>query len=292
MESMRLSRPQDVTRQRELWRLSFGDDWEYIDTYYDHTHNPDWAVVLEDDDGVVQTMLIGFPVDLTLPEGSAIPAIYYYALGTDPVVRKRGYGRRLFRFAEQTYLAQGRTVMTLLPGEPSLYGFFQTIDYDDRCFSIRRYETPAAALPDTGWAPCPAEASEYNALREQYLSGSFHLSFPDEYVQHQKNVAKLYRGDLLLLHCSDAAGCASVEYAANGTLLVKELLVPQGQTLAALSALVKAYPAEAVCANLPNLTGFDRIGHVEPYGTTHWMCEEEKQRLAGRKDGYLGLALD
>ncbi len=292
MATMRLSRPEDIARQRELWKLSFGDDWEYIDTYYDHTHDPGWAVVLEDDDGVVQTMLIGFPVDLTLPEGGKLPAIYYYALGTDPVVRKRGYGRQLFRFAEQTYLAQGRTVMTLLPGEPSLYNFFLTIDYDDRCFTIRQYETQTASLPETQWTAHPADPADYNVLREQYLAGSFHLSFSDVYVQHQKNVANLYNGELLTVACGDVRGCASVEYAEDGTLLVKELLVPEGQTLAALSALVKAYPAETVRVNLPNLDGFDPLGEVMPYGTTHWMVDEEKQKLAGRTDGYLGLALD
>lgn len=292
MATMRISRPEDIARQRELWKLSFGDDWEYIDTYYDHTHDPEWAVVLEDDDGVVQTMLIGFPVELTLPEGDTLPAIYYYALGTDPVVRKRGYGRQLFRFAEQTYLAQGRTVMTLLPGEPSLYNFFLSIDYDDCCFAIRRYCTQTASLPETRWTARPADPAEYNMLREQYLAGSFHLTFSDDYVQHQKNVANLYNGELLMVDCGRLHGCASVEYAEDGTLLVKELLVPEGQSLAALSALVKAYPAEAVCVNLPNLAGFDALGEAAPYGTTHWMVAEEKQKFAGRKDGYLGLALD
>ena len=101
MYTMRRSTVSDIPRERELWRMSFGDDWEYIDTYYDHTHDPDWCVVLEDEDGVVQTMLIGFPVQQTLPDGAQIPAIYYYALGTDPAVRGRGYGRALFRYAEK-----------------------------------------------------------------------------------------------------------------------------------------------------------------------------------------------
>lgn len=292
MAHMRLSRPDDVKRERELWRMSFGDGWEYIDTYYEHTHSPDWAVVLEDDGGVVQTMLIGFPVDQTLPDGEKLPAIYYYALGTDPAVRKRGYGRQLFRFAEQTFLAQGRSVMTLLPGEPSLYNFFRTIDYDDRNFSIRRLEIAADALPAPTGAVREAGPADYNALREEYLTGSFHLSFGDWYVQHQKNVARLYGGELLLVGAGEKAGCASVEYAGDGTLLVKELLVPAGQTLPALAAIARAYPAERLLVNLPNLPGFDALGEAAPYGVTHWMVEEEKQRLAGRTDGYLGLALD
>ncbi len=292
MAHMRRSRPDDVARERELWRMSFGDDWEYIDTYYDHTHSDDWTVVLEDDDGVVQTMLIGFPVEQTLPGGEKLPAVYFYALGTDPAVRRRGYGRQLFRFAEQTFLAQGRSVMTLLPGEPSLYGFFRTIDYDDCNFSIRRLELAADALPAPSGAVCEADPAAYNALREQYLAGSFHLSFGDWYVRHQKNVARLYRGELLLVDMGGRLGCASVEYAESGALLVKELLVPPEQTLPALAAIARAYPAETLLVNLPNLPGFDVLGDVQPYGVTHWMKEDEKQRLAGRTDGYLGLALD
>lgn len=293
MPHMRPSRLDDIPRERELWRMAFGDDWDYIDTYYNYTQDPDWAVVLEDDDGVVQTMLIGFPVDLTLPDGTAMPAIYYYALGTDPAVRGRGYGRDLFRFAEQTFLAQGRSVMTLLPGEPSLYNFFLSIDYDDRNFTMRRLETTPEALPTMSLGSVrTAEISEYNALREHYLKGSFHLTFSDRYVRHQQNVARLYHGDLLVLELGDALGVASVEYADEETLLVKELLAPQGQTEAALALVAGAFPCKSLVVNLPNLPGFDALGTVEPYGVTHWMLDDEKANLAGRKDGYLGLALD
>lgn len=292
MYTMRRSRPDDVARERELWKLSFGDDWEYIDTYYDHTHEPDWCVVLEDEDGVVQTMLIGFPVQQTLPDGTALPAIYYYALGTDPVVRGRGYGRALFRYAEQTFLAEGRTVMTLLPGEMSLYNFFASIDYDDRNFFIRRFETTRAALPAPEGTVREAAPGEYNALREQYLAGSFHLTFEEKYVRHQKNVARLYGGELLTVALADEACCASVEYAEDGTLLVKELLAPEGKTLPVLAAIAAAYPAERLCVNLPALPGFDALGELAPYGVTHWMDVAQKAQLSGRRDGYLGLALD
>ncbi len=292
MAHMRLSRPEDVPRERELWRMSFGDDWAYIDTYFDHTHNPDWAVVLEDDDGVVQTMLIGFPVALSLPGEAAIPAIYYYALGTDPAVRRRGYGRALFRFAEQTFGGAVRPVMTLLPGEPSLYNFFLTIGYDDRNFSIRQLACAADALPASSGPVRPAQADEYNALRERYLAGGAHLTFSDVYVSHQKRVARLYGGELLCFQTAGGDGCASVEYAPDGTLLVKELLVPAGQTEAALAAVIGAYPAASLLANLPNQPGFDPLGSVAPYGVTHWLDDALAQRLAGKKDVYLGLALD
>lgn len=292
MYTMRRSRPEDVARERELWRMSFGDDWEYIDTYYDHTHDPDWCVVLEDEAGVVQTMLIGFPVTQTLPDGTGLPAIYYYALGTDPAVRGRGYGRALFRYAEQTFLAEGRAVMTLLPGELSLYNFFASIDYDDRNFFIRRLETTPAALPAPAGAVRAAEPGEYNALREQYLAGTFHLTFEERYVRHQKNVARLYGGELLRVEAGGAACCASVEYSAEGDLLVKELLAPAGQTLPALAAIAQAYPAERLIVNLPLLPGFDALGEPAPYGVTHWMDAAQKAAYAGRRDAYLGLALD
>lgn len=292
MYTMRRSTDADIPRERELWRMSFGDDWDYIDTYYDHTHDPDWCVVLEDEAGVVQTMLIGFPVQQTLPDGAALPAIYYYALGTDPAVRGRGYGRALFRYAEAVFSGEGRPVMTLLPGEPSLYDFFLSIGYDDRNFFIRRLETSRADLPAPEGAAEPAGPAEYNALRERYLAGSYHLSFDDAYIRHQKNVARLYRGDLLRLAFSDTDGCASVEYAEDGTLLVKELLVPAGRTTAALAAIAGRFPCENLVANLPAMPDFDELGSLAPYGVTHWMDSEQEKLLSGRKDGYLGLALD
>ena len=99
-------------------------------------------------------------------------------------------------------------------------------------------------------------------------------------------------GDLLKIAFSDTDGCASVEYAGGGTLLVKELLVPAGRTTAALAAIAERFPCENLVANLPAMPGFDELGSLAPYGVTHWMDSEQEKLLSGRKDGYLGLALD
>ena len=34
MIQIRISRPEDIPRQRELWQLAFGDDGAYVDNFY------------------------------------------------------------------------------------------------------------------------------------------------------------------------------------------------------------------------------------------------------------------
>ena len=46
MINMRASVPADVPRQRELWKLAFGDDGAYVDNFYHNYYRPERVVVL------------------------------------------------------------------------------------------------------------------------------------------------------------------------------------------------------------------------------------------------------
>ena len=67
MVEIRPGRPEEIACEKELWKLAFGDDDEYIDYFYRRGEDSQVLVLLED--GVVRTMVALFPVELSLPGG-------------------------------------------------------------------------------------------------------------------------------------------------------------------------------------------------------------------------------
>ena len=89
MIEIRPARPEEIPRQKELWKLAFGDDDAYIDYFYAHGEESQVLLLLED--GVVWTMVALFPMTVTLPQGESLSSAYIYALATHPEARKKGF---------------------------------------------------------------------------------------------------------------------------------------------------------------------------------------------------------
>ena len=67
MIEIRPAKPDELLRQKELWKLAFGDEDDYIDYFFAHGEESQVLVLLED--GVVYTMVALFPVAIALPGG-------------------------------------------------------------------------------------------------------------------------------------------------------------------------------------------------------------------------------
>ena len=75
MIQIRISRPEDIPRQRELWQLAFGDDGAYVDNFYNAYYQPERVLLLEED-GVVQAMTAWFETTFAVPGQGRYRAAY------------------------------------------------------------------------------------------------------------------------------------------------------------------------------------------------------------------------
>ena len=66
METIRVSTPEDISAQRELWSLCFGDDGAYVDNFYRTYYRPDRVLVLEEG-GQVRAMTAWFDTRFVIP---------------------------------------------------------------------------------------------------------------------------------------------------------------------------------------------------------------------------------
>ena len=123
MIQIRISRPEDIPRQRELWQLAFGDDGAYVDNFYNAYYQPERVLLLEED-GVVQAMTAWFETTFAVPGQGRYRAAYLYAVATHPEARGRGLAGQLLAGADRIFREWDIPAVTTVPAEPSLHRFF------------------------------------------------------------------------------------------------------------------------------------------------------------------------
>lgn len=115
--TLRRATPADAPRMQELWRRCFGDEQAYLDLCFDQGGAVSHGMLLEAE-GVVQSMLLAFSQEMTLPEGDSVPMWYVYAFCTHPDGQSRGYGRTLLAWTEEEGRKAGAKAVVMVPGEP------------------------------------------------------------------------------------------------------------------------------------------------------------------------------
>ncbi|MCC8076166.1 MAG: GNAT family N-acetyltransferase [Clostridiales bacterium] len=236
----RPSRREEVSQLARLWKICFGDTDDYIAHYFSTYYRPDRALVLEDG-GKLRSMLLTFPNVLVTGEGKEVPACYIYAFCTAPEAQSQGYGRRLLAWAEEQAARQGIQLAVMVPGEASLFDFYETLGYRTVFFHREQIFT------QTGPADCipvPCDGAAYAARREALLEGTFHMAYPSEVLEYQRSLCRRTGGDLFLWE----DGLAAVE-TDGATLYCKELLTAHPQE--AVNALLSCFGMNRAVVRTP-----------------------------------------
>ena len=285
MIQIRISRPEDVTRQRELWRLAFGDEGAYVDNFYRTYYRPERMLLLEED-GEVQAMTAWFDTTFVAPERGRYRAAYLYAVATHPEARGRGLAGQLLAGADRIFREWDIPAVTTVPAEPSLHRFFGRNGFRE-CFVDGQF-----SLPRNGRATLPAGAAlkrlspgEYRDLREELLAGTAHIDLPREALAYQAGACALAPGGgLYAVQTSHGRAALCAEGMENGELLVKELLCPPED----LDWVVERLPGL-----LPRWSSAWRTpGGTHPFGMLKWLDPELARSWDWSSTAYLGLAFD
>ncbi len=236
----RPSRREEVPQLARLWKVCFGDADDYIAHYFSAYYRPDRALVLEDG-GKICSMLLTFPNVLVTGEGKEVPACYIYAFCTAPEARSRGYGRRLLAWAEEQAARQGCQLAVMVPGEASLFDFYETLGYRTVFFHREQILTQTGPADCT---PAPCDGAAYAARREALLAGTPHMAYPPEVLEYQRSLCRQTGGDFFLW----GDGLAAVETDGE-TLYCKELLTAHPQ--AAVNALLSRFGMNRAVVRTP-----------------------------------------
>lgn len=279
MRQSRTSRVQDVPSLRELWKLAFGDEEDYIHHFFTQYYTPERMLVLEED-GQVQAMTAWFDMPVVSVQGVTIPSAYLYAVATHPDYRGKGLAGQLLAFADHWLKEQGFDCVTTVPARPDLHRFFEQNGFMEQFVLMREEYLPKAS--ETCAVLKRVDAREYNVLREEVLTGKAHVAYAAPALDYQAGVCALSGGGLYRV---GERGCACVELSGD-EVFVKELLVPETQREAALAAIAQLYPAKGYQVRTPYGGQDERWD----FAMIKWLIQ--KPELDEWENAYLGLAFD
>lgn len=124
---IRYSVQSDLNGIISLWKEAFGDSETEIKFFLNNRYKPE-NTLLAEEDGEITSMLFLLEGEMTF-EGKCYPSYYLYAACTLNKYRGRGYMASLLDFAKETAFNRGYYFICLLPGEKSLYDFYEKHGY-------------------------------------------------------------------------------------------------------------------------------------------------------------------
>lgn len=278
MSRLRTSREQDVPKLRELWKLAFGDEENYIHHFFARYYAPERMLVLEED-GQVQAMTAWFDMPVVSAQGQVFPSAYLYAVATHPDCRGRGLAGQLLAFADQWLKERGFACVTTVPARPDLHVFFGKNGFAEQ-FALAREEYIPPEAVDNPTALKRVDAREYGSLRESALAGVSHVAYAPAALDYQAGVCALSGGGLYRV---GEEGCTCVELAGD-EVFVKELLVFPPEREAALAAIARTHPGKHYHVRTPYMGK----GEKWDFAMIKWLIPEPDRQ----DNAYLGLAFD
>lgn len=285
MIQIRISRPEDIPRQRELWQLAFGDDGAYVDNFYNAYYQPERVLLLEED-GVVQAMTAWFETTFAVPGQGRYRAAYLYAVATHPEARGRGLAGQLLAGADRIFREWDILAVTTVPAEPSLHRFFGWNGFRE-CFVDGQFSAPREGhgIRTVSAVLKRLTPEEYRDLREGLLAGTAHIDLPQEALAYQAGACALAPGGgLYALRTPHGRAALCAEGMECGGLLVKELLCPPEDLDWVLERLPGLLPRWSFAWRTP--------GGSHPFGMLKWLDPELERSWDWDSTAYLGLAFD
>lgn len=223
----RKTAPNDIAQLKTLWKRGFGDTDTEISRFFDVAY-PHCLGFTAEDGGALCAALYALPQTLCLGERQE-KAAYLYAVTTAPEARGKGVCRALMAYAEKQLQKQWFSCALLVPGEASLFGFYEALGYRAQCAHNLQTRTPPQARGEAR----PVDLTAYAGLRETLLSGAPHVRYDANWLAYSG--AQFYA-----LTLGGRAGCAAVCQTPDGACVCE--LLPDTGMLPALSGVLPQSP--------------------------------------------------
>lgn len=295
MNEIRLAQKGETARQKEIWKLCFGDSDRYIEFYYDNRYREEETALLLQD-GEIAAMLTMLPVQAVTAAQRSFNSTMLYAIATHPHYRHRGYSTRLTAFAHQHLKNKESAFSVLVPAGKQLFEFYRRQGYQE-AFYMREAAWDWSRIQ--GWpggksAPCAIRSvppQEYNRIREKQLSGKLHIAYSDEDISYQQKLSRHTGADIYSLAAAGTQGCVVIERFAGDKVFIKELLMAEELMPRAVKSIAQLLPAQEYILRTPAFLGQQLEGALRPYGMLR-PNQEIPLDIAPKNCGYLGLAFD
>lgn len=295
MLAFRQAEKGEISRQKEIWQLCFGDPDNYIDFYFANRYKEQETLLLLHNE-VIAAMLTMLPVTTVTPENRRFNTAMLYAIATHPEEQNKGFSTRLIGYSNRCLLAKYQAISLLVPAEEQLFEFYRKRGYRDG-FYIREVplnQDNIDSLPMDKTSKCTISSIspvKYNQRRNKQLSGRLYIAYADEDIAYQKKLSRLSGADLYGIDGKNIKGCAAVERINPTKILIKEILVPDEVLNESIKLIAQQLQAQELILRTPAYQGKHLGGAVRPFGMVR-ILKDINLEITPEALGYLGFAFD
>jgi ribosomal protein S18 acetylase RimI-like enzyme len=294
MIEVRLAQKDDIARQKELWKLCFGDDDRFIDFYYSNRYKENEALLLLQN-GIIVAMLTMISVKVVTPDNRHFDSTMLYAIATHPKYQNRGLATRLIDYCNQYLLSNHKRISMVVPAEKDLFDFYRKQGYQEgfliRELILTRNEINCFNSPYFQCTITTISADKYNLRRNLLLQGKLFIEYDNEEILYQKKLSQLSGADIFAIDIDSIKGCVVTERATLDKVIIKEILVPEEYLYPAIQKLAQLLPAQEYVLRTPSYLGEVLGGTIRPFGMIKVQKEKDRD-IKFEELGYLGLAFD
>lgn len=229
-----------ITALRLLWQQAFGDSEETLDCFFATAFSPDRCNYLSEENRPVSAL---YWFDCSL-DGHKLA--YLYALATDTAHRGKGLAHKLMKDTHNRLKESGYSGAVLVPGEASLYGFYEKMGYRTAT-AIEEFTCVAGKSPVY---IRQITSAEYTAWRRNYLPAggvrqeretlSYLATYGEFYLGEDFLLAATKKEEDLLVHeilgntncCSNilcALNCKTGRFRTQGSQRPFAMFLPLGE---------------------------------------------------------------
>lgn len=294
MIEIRPAKTKEITSQKELWKLCFGDEDKYIDFYFANQYKDENTLLLLINN-VLVSMLTMIPTAVITAGKQRFDSAMLYAIATHPQYQNRGYAAKLMNYTDQYLSERKKGISVLVPAEKKFFNFYRHKGYQESFF-LREVQICSATLDSlpvgqSDGVIFSASPKEYNQRRTQQLEGRFYVAYDDQEILYQKELSQRSGADIYALDFHEVFGCAVLERINSEKMLIKEILLPEEYLSAAVKQIKQLIPAKEYVLRTPVWSNAFPGGSVRPFG----MMKTNKEidlTIPAQESGYLGLAFD
>lgn len=295
MIQFRLAQQEDMNRQKEIWKMCFGDDDHYINFYFNNLYKEDETMLLLYH-GDIAAILRMMPTTIVLPDNGKFKSSMFYAIATHPDYQDRGLSTKIIEYSNQYISNNNVGTSILVPAQESLFGFYSKRGYKEGFYiredqlqnnQIRSFEK----FSQSKYILTPASPEEYNVRRTNLLKGQLYVAYNDTQVAYQKEISKYSGADIYNIDIGKIQGCAAIEKISHEEVIIKELLIHEDFVKDTLLEIENIFQAQEYILRLPTYNTNYFGGELRAFGM-YLMSPKVDIDMGNKKQGYLGFAYD
>ena len=228
-----------------------------------------------------------------LKNSKKYPVYYLYAAATFLKYRGNGYMRGLINYANDLAFKRGQLYSVLLPGNSSLYNFYEKLGYR-KFFKIKLVELTDFELKSfifKNFKKGENYAKTFESLRNNFFNNDGDIFWNQDHINYAINESRTYGGDIVF--CEDGYAICNVD---ENCIEVIEIVFNGASFNNLLNKIYNSFKKEKYIFRLrANENYFCNKGIVKDFGMIKSLDKCDRLKFFNKekyKFPYLGLTLD